>query len=271
MSSINPAPATEPSAAPPDLLEDALFQIKRVIVGQDRMVERALVCLLARGHCLHRRRARRGQDARRVDHGPASSAARSAACSSPPTWCRPTSSAPASGARHGRTFDIEWGPIFANIVLADEINRAPGQGAVGAARGHGRGPRVDRRRRPARCPTPFLVLATQNPIESEGVYTLAEAQRDRFLMQIDVKHPTLRRGDRDRPPHGRAAADGRAGADVGAAARPAGRWPTTCSCTTPWPTTRCASSWPPATRRRGACPTSPRTSPWAPAPAPRSA
>src|SRR5690349_22794210 len=51
MSSINPAPA-EPTAAPPDLLEDALFQIKRVIVGQDRMIERALVCLLARGHCL---------------------------------------------------------------------------------------------------------------------------------------------------------------------------------------------------------------------------
>ncbi len=52
MSSINPAPATEPRATPPDLLEDALFQIKRVIVGQDRMVERARVCLLARGHCL---------------------------------------------------------------------------------------------------------------------------------------------------------------------------------------------------------------------------
>ena len=64
-----------------------------------------------------------------------------------------------------------------------------GQGAVRAARGHGRGPRVDRRDH-LRRPAPFLVLATQNPIESEGVYPLPEAQRDRFLMKVVVDYPT---------------------------------------------------------------------------------
>ena len=86
-------------------------------------------------------------------------------------------------------FDIEWGPVFANIVLADEINRAPAkvqsallevmaerQVSIG---GHTRA-----------VPSPFLVLATQNPIESEGVYSLPEAQRDRFLMHVVVEHPS---------------------------------------------------------------------------------
>jgi MoxR-like ATPase len=86
-------------------------------------------------------------------------------------------------------FDIEWGPVFANLVLTDEINRAPAkvqsallevmaehQVSIGG---------VTRQ-----VPTPFLVLATQNPIESEGVYTLPEAQRDRFLMKVVVGYPS---------------------------------------------------------------------------------
>src|SRR6478672_100819 len=187
MSSINPAPATEPSASPPDLLEDALFQIKRVIVGQDRMVERALVCLLARGHCL-------------LEGVPG--VAKTLAVS---TMAQVTGGSfrrlqftpdlvPADivGTRIWRpsreAFDIEWGPIFANMVLADEINRAPAkvQSALLEAMAEGH-VSIAGETRP--LPKPFLVLATQNPIESEGVYTLAEAQRDRFLMQIDVKHP----------------------------------------------------------------------------------
>ncbi len=103
-------------------------------------------------------------------------------------------------------FDIEWGPVFANIVLADEINRAPakvqsallevmaeGQVSIG---GHTR-----------KVPSPFLVLATQNPIESEGVYALPEAQRDRFMMQIVVHQPSyeeeteIARRMGVRPPH----------------------------------------------------------------------
>ena len=86
------------------------------------------------------------------------------------------------------TFDVEFGPVFANFVLADEINRAPAkvqsallevmserQVSIGGVT-HG-------------VPQPFLVLATQNPIESEGVYPLPEAQRDRFLMKVLVDYP----------------------------------------------------------------------------------
>ncbi len=86
------------------------------------------------------------------------------------------------------TFDVEFGPVFANFVLADEINRAPAkvqsallevmserQVSIGGVT-HG-------------VPEPFLVLATQNPIESEGVYPLPEAQRDRFLMKVLVDYP----------------------------------------------------------------------------------
>jgi MoxR-like ATPase len=189
MSPSNPLPANDqPSIARPDLLEDALFQIKRVIVGQDRMVERAMVCLLARGHCL-------------IEGVPG--VAKTLAVS---TMARVTGGSfsrlqftpdlvPADivGTRIWRpsreNFDIEWGPIFANIVLADEINRAPAkvQSALLEAMAEGH-VSIAGQTRP--LPTPFLVLATQNPIESEGVYTLAEAQRDRFLMQLDVRHPS---------------------------------------------------------------------------------
>jgi MoxR-like ATPase len=188
MSSITPAPANDPLATPPDLLEDALFQIKRVIVGQDRMVERALVCLLARGHCL-------------LEGVPG--VAKTLAVSTMATVTGGTfrrlqftpDLVPADivGTRIWRpsreAFDIEWGPIFANMVLADEINRAPAkvQSALLEAMAEGH-VSIAGETRP--LPAPFLVLATQNPIESEGVYTLAEAQRDRFLMQIDVKHPS---------------------------------------------------------------------------------
>ena len=86
-------------------------------------------------------------------------------------------------------FDIEWGPVFANIVLADEINRAPAkvQSAlleVMAER------QVSIGGQTRSIPNPFLVMATQNPIESEGVYALPEAQRDRFMMQIIVNQPS---------------------------------------------------------------------------------
>src|SRR5205823_1238164 len=86
-------------------------------------------------------------------------------------------------------FDIEWGPIFANIVLADEINRAPAkvQSALLEAMAE-RHVSIGGQTRDV--PNPFLVLATQNPIESEGVYALPEAQRDRFMMHIVVTHPS---------------------------------------------------------------------------------
>jgi len=170
------------------LLEDALFQVKRVIVGQDRMVERTLVCLLARGHCL-------------IEGVPGlaktltvSTLADVIGGSFARIQFTPDL-VPADivGTRIWRPsreeFDIEWGPVFANLVLADEINRAPAkvQSAlleVMAER------QVSIAGRTEPLPNPFLVLATQNPIESEGVYALPEAQRDRFLMQIVVDQPS---------------------------------------------------------------------------------
>jgi MoxR-like ATPase len=87
------------------------------------------------------------------------------------------------------TFDVELGPVMANLVLADEINRAPAkvQSALleVMAEGH-----VSIGGLTHPVPQPFLVLATQNPIESEGVYQLPEAQRDRFLMRVVVGYPT---------------------------------------------------------------------------------
>src|SRR4051794_32177203 len=170
------------------LLEDALFQVKRVIVGQDRMVERAMVCLLARGHCL-------------IEGVPGlaktltvSTLAQVVGGSFARLQFTPDL-VPADivGTRVWRPsredFDIEWGPIFANMVLADEINRAPAkvQSALleVMAERH-----VSIAGQTRATPTPFLVLATQNPIESEGVYALPEAQRDRFLMQIVVGQPS---------------------------------------------------------------------------------
>ena len=182
------APGAMAAAECAALLEDALFQIKRVVVGQDRMVERVLLSLLANGHCLIEgfpglaktltvstlSQVVGGQFARiqfTPDLVPADLVGTR-------IW-RPSS----------EDFDIEWGPVFANIVLADEINRAPAkvQSALLEAMaerqvtvgGHTR-----------LVPSPFLVLATQNPIESEGVYALPEAQRDRFLMHVVVQHPT---------------------------------------------------------------------------------
>ena len=175
-------------AATAALLEDALFQVKRVIVGQDRMVERTLVCLLARGHCL-------------IEGVPG--LAKTLTVSTVARVIGGTFSrlqftpdlVPADivGTRIWRPsreeFDIEWGPVFANVVLVDEINRAPAkvQSALLEVMAE-RQVSIGGHTRPV--PSPFLVLATQNPIESEGVYALPEAQRDRFLMQLVVEHPS---------------------------------------------------------------------------------
>ncbi|OWY62951.1 ATPase [cyanobacterium TDX16] len=86
-------------------------------------------------------------------------------------------------------FDVELGPVFANFVLADEVNRAPAkvQSALLEVMAEHQ---VSIGGDTHPVPEPFLVLATQNPIESEGVYPLPEAQRDRFLMNVVVGYPT---------------------------------------------------------------------------------
>jgi len=170
------------------LLERAVAQVQRVIVGQQRVVERLFVSLLAGGHCL-------------VEGAPGLAktlAAESLAKVVGGTFVRlqfTPDLLPSDivGTRIYRpsseAFDVELGPIFANFVLADEINRAPAkvQSALleVMAERH-----VSLAGRTYPVPAPFLVLATQNPLESEGVYPLPEAQRDRFLMRIVVPYPS---------------------------------------------------------------------------------
>jgi MoxR-like ATPase len=175
----------EPAAA---RLERVLFEIKKVIVGQDRAIERMLVSLLARGHCLlesvpglaktlsvETLAQSVGGSFRRIQFTP----------DLLPSDIVGTRIYRASSEQ----FDVELGPVFANFVLADEINRAPAkvQSALleVMAEHH-----VTIGGRTHEVPEPFLVLATQNPIESEGVYPLPEAQRDRFLMKIVLGYPT---------------------------------------------------------------------------------
>jgi MoxR-like ATPase len=205
MSGLDPSTPADDNKRHAERLEEALFEVKRVIVGQDRMVERAMVCLLARGHCL-------------IEGVPGlaktltvSTLAQVVGGSFARLQFTPDL-VPADivGTRVWRPsreeFDIEWGPVFANLVLADEINRAPAkvQSALleVMAERH-----VSIAGETRATPAPFLVLATQNPIESEGVYALPEAQRDRFLMQIVVNQPSypeeleIARRMGVRPPH----------------------------------------------------------------------
>ena len=172
----------------PEPLEKALSEVKRVIVGQDRMVERMLVALLAGGHCLLE-----GVPGVAKTLAVSTLAKVVGGSFSRIQFTPDLVPSDLVGTRIYRpsteSFDVELGPVFANFVLADEINRAPAkvQSAlleVMAER------QVSLGGQSHRVPTPFLVLATQNPIESEGVYSLPEAQRDRFLMKVTVPYPT---------------------------------------------------------------------------------
>ena len=175
-------------AADAAALERVIFEVKRVIVGQERLVERLVISLLAQGHCL----------LEGVPGVAKTLAVETLARTVSGSFARlqftpdlvPSDIVGTRIYRPGSaTFDTELGPIMANFVLADEINRAPAkvQSALLEVMAEGHvsigGERHD-------VPRPFLVLATQNPIESEGVYPLPEAQRDRFLMKIVVDYPS---------------------------------------------------------------------------------
>jgi MoxR-like ATPase len=169
-----------------DAFEVVLFEVKRVIVGQDAMVERVLVALLTGGHVL-------------LEGVPGlaktltvSTIARALSGSFARVQFTPDL-VPSDivGTRVYRPqdgeFDVELGPVFTNLLLADEINRAPAkvQSALLEVMQE-RQVTIAGRTHPV--PDPFLVLATQNPIENEGTYPLPEAQLDRFLLKIVVGH-----------------------------------------------------------------------------------
>jgi MoxR-like ATPase len=169
------------------LLGDAIAQVQRVIVGQEHMVEQLMVALLAQGHCL----------LEGVPGVAKTLAVRSFATVVGGEFARIQFTpdlvpSDISGTRIYRasqeSFDVELGPIFVNLLLADEINRAPAK--VQAAMLEAMAERqVSIGGTTYPVPQPFIVIATQNPIESEGVYPLPEAQRDRFLLKVDVPYP----------------------------------------------------------------------------------
>jgi len=179
------------SAASPseisDRLEQALFEIRRVIAGQDQMLERVLVCLLAQGHLL-------------IEGVPGLAKTltiKTTAGVLGGTFARVQFTpdlVPADlvGTRVYRpdqgTFDTELGPVFCNFLLADEINRTPPktQAALLEAMEE-RQVSVDGLPRP--LPDPFMVIATQNPVEHHGTYPLPESQLDRFLMRLRIGYP----------------------------------------------------------------------------------
>ncbi len=180
-------PSGNGTAAEATLVGEALAEVKRVIVGQEHMVERLMVALLARGHCLlegvpgvAKTLAVRtfatvvGGDFARLQFTPDLVPSDIVGT----RIYRPSKEA----------FDVELGPVFVNFVLADEVNRAPAkvQSAMLELMAE-RQVSVGGKTFP--LPAPFIVIATQNPLESEGVYPLPEAQRDRFLVKVDVPLP----------------------------------------------------------------------------------
>jgi MoxR-like ATPase len=170
-------------------LQQVLYEIKRVIVGQDAMLERLLVSLLAGGHVL----------LEGVPGLAKTLTVKTLASSLGGTYGRiqfTPDLVPADlvGTRVWRPdtggFDTQLGPVFHNFLLADEINRAPAK-VQSALLEVMQEQQVTIGGTSYKVPLPFIVLATQNPIESEGTYPLPEAQIDRFLMKILVDYPTV--------------------------------------------------------------------------------
>lgn len=171
------------------LLEKAMFEVKRVIVGQDRLVERILVGLLARGHILLEGVPGVAKTLAVETYATVIGGSFSRVQFTPDLV--PTDLIGTRIYRQGReAFDTELGPVVANFLLADEINRAPAkvQSALLEVMAE-RHVSIGGTTYP--MPDPFLVMATQNPIENEGVYPLPEAQRDRFLFKVLVDYPSV--------------------------------------------------------------------------------
>jgi MoxR-like ATPase len=169
-------------------MEQVLYEVKKIIVGQDHMLERMIVALLARGHIL-------------VEGVPGlakTMAIKTLAESVGGEFKRiqfTPDLVPADlvGTRiynqKAGNFETSLGPVFTNLLLADEINRAPAK-VQSALLEVMQERQVTIGRETFKVPNPFLVLATQNPIETEGTYALPEAQVDRFMMKVLIGYPS---------------------------------------------------------------------------------
>ena len=169
------------------LMERVLYEVKRVVVGQDHFLERMLVAILAQGHLLIEgvpglaktltvntlAKTIRGSF-KRIQFTPDLLPADLVGTR---MYSQKTSE-----------FSTVLGPVFANLLLADEINRAPAK-VQSALLEVIQERQVTIAGETHKVPTPFLVMATQNPIETEGTYPLPEAQVDRFMMKVLVGYP----------------------------------------------------------------------------------
>jgi MoxR-like ATPase len=183
MDSTNPGGAQAAT-----LMERVLYEVKRVVVGQDQFLERVMVAMLSNGHLLVEgvpglaktltvktlAQTLRGQF-KRIQFTPDLV---------PADLVGTRIYSPKTG-----EFDTSLGPVFTNLLLADEINRAPAKVQSALLE-------VMQERQVTiagvthKVPDPFLVMATQNPIETEGTYPLPEAQVDRFMMKVLVDYPS---------------------------------------------------------------------------------
>ncbi len=186
MGTTGPVWGTNPASTNP--IEQIVYQVKKVIVGQDALIERLMVALLARGHVL-------------VEGVPGlakTMAVKTLAGAIGGQFQRVQFTpdlVPADlvGTRiynqKEGSFQTLLGPVLTNLLLADEINRAPAK-VQSALLEVMQERQVTIGRETHKVPDPFLVMATQNPIESEGTYQLPEAQLDRFMMKTLVGYPT---------------------------------------------------------------------------------
>ncbi len=177
------------TTSPTNPLEQVLFEVKRTIVGQDILLERMAIGLLSGGHLL-------------VEGVPGLAktlAVKSLAAAIGGQFQRIQFTpdlvpADLTGTRvyrqHTGEFETSRGPVFTNLLLADEINRAPAK-VQSALLEVMQERQVTIGRETFAVPNPFLVMATQNPIESEGTYPLPEAQVDRFMLKVVVRYPTM--------------------------------------------------------------------------------
>jgi MoxR-like ATPase len=181
------ATATAPTTQLASIVESIVDNVAQVIQGKREAIELAVVCLLKEGHL-------RVEDVPRLGK---TSLARALAASIDSSWRRvqftpdllPTDLLGVTMWRKGtETFEFQPGPVFANLLLADEINRASPktQSALLEAMEE-RQVSIDGRTHP--LPRPFLVIATQNPVEQEGTYNLPESQLDRFLVRLSLGYP----------------------------------------------------------------------------------
>src|SRR5580700_10929317 len=169
-------------------LEDVLCHVKRVIVGQDALLERMVVALVARGHLLVEGVPGLAKTLAVKTFADALGVEFQRIQFTPDLVPADIVGTRIYNQKQGE-FEVALGPVFANLVLADEVNRAPAkvQSALLEAMQERQ---VTIGRETHALPDPFLVMATQNPIESDGTYPLPEAQVDRFMLKVLVDYPS---------------------------------------------------------------------------------